>query len=164
MIHVGIDPGLHGGLAALTSDGEVRQTLAMPVAAREIDAGRLGDILSAWTTLYGALTVSLEKVGAMPGQGVSSMFKFGTGWGMVRGVCAALDWPVTLVPPTVWKKTVLLGLTHDKDGAVQYCRSRWPTVDLVQRGCRKPHDGIADALCLAEYGRMTYCVEKRSEA
>lgn len=164
MIYVGIDPGLHGGLAALTLTGEVRQTVAMPVAAGEIDAGRLGDILCDWQILYGEITVSLEKVGAMPGQGVTSMFKFGTGWGMVRGVCAALGMPVTLVTPTVWKKTVLIGLPHDKDGAVQFCRSRWPTVDLVQRGCRKPHDGIADALCLAEYGRMTHCASKRSEA
>lgn len=164
MIYVGIDPGLHGGLAALTLTGRVWQTVVMPVAAGEIDAGRLGDILSEWVTQYGTLTVTLEKVGAMPGQGVTSMFKFGTGWGMVRGVCAGHAWPVTLVPPTVWKKAVLVGLPHDKDGAVQFCRSRWPTVDLVQRGCRRPHDGIADALCLAEYGRMTHCTENRTEA
>ena len=63
--------------------------------------------------------------------------------------------PVLLVPPTVWKKRVLLGFTHDKAGALQFCASRWPTTDLVLPGCRKPHDGIADALCLADYGRST---------
>jgi len=156
-LYVGIDPGLHGGIAALSPDGAVLGTWPMPVAGGEIHAAGLTDLLRSLRCLdhhQDIGRVTLEKVGAMPKQGVASTFRFGTGWGMVRGVCAALAVPVSLVPATVWKKQVLLGLTHDKPGAVQFCASRWPTAELVLPGCRVPHDGIADALCLAEYGRL----------
>lgn len=153
---VGIDPGLRGGLAALNPAGAVVGLWPMPVAGGEVHAAGLADLLRSLRCLDSHQDVGrvcLEKVSAMPKQGVSSTFRFGTGWGMVRGVCAALAIPVVLVPPTVWKKQVLLGLPHDKAGAVQFCTSRWPTADLVLPGCRVPHDGLADALCLADYAR-----------
>jgi len=156
-LYVGIDPGLHGGIAVLGADGGVLQTWPMPVIGGEVHASELTDLLRSLRCLdqqQDIRRVCLEKVGAMPKQGVSSTFKFGTGWGMVRGVCAALAIPVHLVPPTIWKKQILLGLSHDKLGAAQFCASRWPTAELVLPGCRVPHDGITDALCLAEYGRL----------
>ena len=153
---VGIDPGLRGGVAALDVAGAVVGLWPMPVAGGEVHAAGLADLLRSLRCLDSHQDIGrvcLEKVSAMPKQGVSSTFRFGTGWGMVRGVCAALAIPVVLVPPTVWKKQVLLGLPHDKAGAVQFCSSRWPTADLVLPGCRVPHDGLADALCLADYAR-----------
>ena len=153
---VGIDPGLRGGVAALDVAGAVVGLWPMPVAGGEVHAAGLADLLRSLRCLDSHQDIGricLEKVSAMPKQGVSSTFRFGTGWGMVRGVCAALAIPVVLVPPTVWKKQVLLGLPHDKAGAVQFCASRWPTADLVLPGCRVPHDGLADALCLADYAR-----------
>jgi crossover junction endodeoxyribonuclease RuvC len=154
---VGIDPGLSGGVAALDSAGTVVGTWPMPVAGGEVHPAGLADLFRSLRCLDNHQDIGrvcLEKVSAMPKQGVSSTFRFGTGWGMVRGVCAALGIPVVLVPPLVWKKRVLLGLPHDKAGAVQFCTSRWPTTDLILPGCRVPHDGIADSLCLAEYGRL----------
>lgn len=154
---VGIDPGLHGGVAALDAAGAVVGAWPMPIAGGEVHAAGLADLFRSLRCLDAQQDIGriiLEKVGAMPKQGVTSMFRFGTGWGMIRGVCAALGIPVELVPPTVWKQRVLLGLPHDKDGAVRYCTSRWPTTDLVPPGCRTPHDGIADALCLAAYARL----------
>ncbi len=156
-LSLGIDPGLRGGIAALDPLGQVVGAWPMPVAGGEVHAAGLADLLRSLRcldSLQDIGRVCLEKVAAMPKQGVSSTFCFGTGWGMVRGVCAALGIPVVLVPPTVWKKRVLLGLPHDKAGAVQFCTSRWPTTDLVLPGCRVPHDGIADALCLAAYARL----------
>ena len=156
-LSLGIDPGLRGGVAALDAAGATVGAWSMPVAGGEVHAAGLADLLRSLRCLDGHQDigrVSLEKVSAMPKQGVSSTFRFGTGWGMVRGVCAALGIPVVLVPPPVWKKRVLLGLPHDKAGAVQFCTSRWPTTDLILPGCRVPHDGLADALCLAEYGRL----------
>jgi crossover junction endodeoxyribonuclease RuvC len=156
-LSVGIDPGLHGGVAALDPAGTVVGLWPMPVAGGEVHAAGLADLLRSLRCLDSHQDIGrvcLEKVSAMPKQGVSSTFRFGTGWGMVRGVCAALAIPVALVPSTLWKKRVLLGLPHDKAGAVQFCASRWPTADLVLPGCRVPHDGIADALCLAAYGRL----------
>jgi len=158
-LHLGCDPGLRGGLAALDTGGGVVGAWPMPVAGGEVHAAGLADLLRTLACQDGGaqLRLCLEKVGAMPKQGVASTFTFGTGWGMVRGVCATLAVPVTLVTPPVWKRRVLLGLTHDKAGAVRFCASRWPTAELVLPGCRIPHDGIADALCLAEYGR---CLER----
>lgn len=153
---VGIDPGLSGGVAALDGAGTVVGIWPMPVAGGEVHPAGLADLFRSLRCLDSHQDIGrvcLEKVAAMPKQGVSSTFTFGSGWGMVRGVCAALGIPVQLVPPTVWKKRVLLGFTHDKAGALQFCAGRWPTTDLVLPGCRKPHDGIADALCLAEYAR-----------
>lgn len=153
---VGIDPGLRGGVAAIDPAGAVVGLWPMPVAGGEVHAAGLADLLRSLRCLDSHQDVGrvcLEKVSAMPKQGVSSTFRFGTGWGMVRGVCTALAIPVVLVPPTVWKKQVLLGLPHDKSGAVQFCAGRWPTADLVLPGCRVPHDGLADALCLASYAR-----------
>ena len=66
---------------------------------------------------------------------------------------ATLDLPRAAPAAPVKGQRVLLGLTHDKAGAVQFCTARWPQTDLVLPRCRVPHDGIADALCLAEYGR-----------
>ena len=155
-LSLGIDPGLRGGVAALDPSGQAIGAWPMPVAGGEIHAAGLADLLRSLRCLDSHQDIGrvcLEKVGAMPKQGVSSTFRFGTGWGMVRGVCAALGIPVVLVMPTQWKKQVLLGLPHDKAGAVQFCTSRWPQTDLVLPGCRVPHDGLADALCLAEYGR-----------
>jgi crossover junction endodeoxyribonuclease RuvC len=154
---LGIDPGRHGALAALDHAGAVVGVWPMPVAGGEVHAAGIADLLRSLRCLdrhQDIGRICLEKVGAMPKQGLASTFTFGTGWGMVRGVCAALGVPVVLVPAAIWKKRVLLGLPHDKAGAVQFCASRWPTADLVLPGCRVPHDGIADALCLAEYGRL----------
>ena len=156
-LHLGVDPGLEGGIAALDVHGDLVGTWPMPIVGNEIHASEFADLLRSLRSAdqrQDIACVCMEKVGVMPKQGLASGFRFGTGWGVLRGVCAALAVPVVLVPPTVWKKRVLLGLTHDKAGAVQFCASRWPTADLVQPGCRKPHDGIADALCLAEYGRL----------
>ncbi len=153
---VGIDPGLRGGLAALAPDGAVAGVWPMPVAGGEVHAAGVADLLRSLRCLDNLQDIGLvclEKVGAMPKQGVASTFRFGTGWGMVRGVCAALGLPTQLVQPVTWKKRVLLGYPHDKTGAIRFCADRWPGADLVLPGCRVPHDGMAEALCLAAYGR-----------
>ena len=156
-LFVGIDPGKKGALAALAADGSVVGTWPMPVVGGDVHAAGVADLLRSLRCLDGQqdiVRVTIEKVGAMPKQGVTSTFTFGTGWGMVRGVCAALGLSVQLIPPRVWKDRVLVGLPHDKDGAIRLCASRWPLTDLILPGSRVPHDGIADALCLAEYGRL----------
>ncbi len=98
--------------------------------------------------------VFIEKVHAMPKQGVSSTFKFGMGYGLVIGVCEALGIPYRLVTPQAWKKVVLAGTAKDKDAAVSFVRRAYPGVDLIPGKKRVPHDGIADAMCIAEFGRQ----------
>jgi crossover junction endodeoxyribonuclease RuvC len=72
---------------------------------------------------------------------------------MCRGVLAALGIPVVLVRPQAWKRSVLAGLAHVDATAIGYCASRWLGTSLVLPRCRKSHDGMADALALAEYAR-----------
>jgi crossover junction endodeoxyribonuclease RuvC len=61
--------------------------------------------------------------------------------------------PVELVTPQRWKGAVLHGTARDKQAAIAYCSRVFPGVSLVPPGCRVAHDGLADSLCLLEYGR-----------
>ena len=155
---LGIDPGLHGGLALIESIAPggfkmVQVTVRiMPVAGHTIQAGDIRDWLFNACDGVG-LHVFIEQVGAMPKQGLSSTFKFGMGYGQVIGMCQTLKLPFALVTPQKWKGVVLTGTAKDKDAAVAYCRREFPAVNLIPERCRVPHDGIADALCIAEYGR-----------
>ena len=99
--------------------------------------------------------VVVEKVGAMPGQGVTSMFNFGMGYGMWVGMLAALGFPYELVAPQKWKAAVLGGTKKDKRAAIEYVQRRFPDVSLLATPRSKvPHDGMADAACLALYARQ----------
>ncbi len=145
---VAVDPGLSGGLAILHG-GEVTAR-PLPIAGKDLDLV----LISQWLKDSSPGLVIVEKVHSMPGQGVSSTFKFGNGFGAILGMAEALSIRVKLVTPQAWKKVVLAGTAKDKDAAVDYCRRAFPNVSLLPGPhCRKPHDGVADALCLLEYGR-----------
>ncbi len=146
---IGVDPGKSGGWAILTPEGA--RVGVMPLAGKDPD---LGALAASWR---GASYAVVEKVGAMPGQGVVSMFSFGRSFGSVLGVLAGLGIPCELVTPQRWKGLVLDGSAKDKDAAIAWCRRVHPRVSLLpNERARVPHDGIADALCIAEYGRRTY--------
>ena len=151
MIFVGIDPGQSGGIAVIHGD-EVT-VRAMPICGKEIDAREIHNLL---VFLPERTMVFMEKVHAMPGQGVTSMFTFGKGYGEILGVIKSMDIPYALITPQAWKKVVLAGTDKGKSAAIEYCRARYPKVLLLETPrCRVPHDGMADALCIAEYGRIT---------
>lgn len=142
---VAIDPGLKGGIAISGSSPTARP---LPLAGKELDLVTL----AAWIESAAPHLAVIEKVGAMPGQGVSSTFKFGKGFGALLGICAALQVPVELVTPQRWKRLILAGTKKDKSAAIDYCRRVFPDIELIQPGCRKFHDGMADALCLMTFG------------
>ena len=153
---IGIDPGMKGGIAVIQNglanpDRPSIYAIPMLMAGKEIDAAALQSMLES-VDEGGFIIAYIEKVGAMPKQGVSSTFKFGCGYGMIRGVLTGLGIPYQLVTPQAWKKEVLAGLPHDKAGAAQHCAARWPSVNLILPRCRTIHDGMADAVCIAEYG------------
>lgn len=158
-ISIGIDPGAKGGIAMISP--YTIMAFAMPMAGKDVDAGKLAAILRGWTqqSLYASqrenllAMVYLEKVHAMPGQGVSSMFKFGESFGIIKGVLGTLAIPYELVTPQAWKKRVLEGTDKSKEAAIDYCRRKYPQVSLLAtERSRKPHSGMADALCIATYG------------
>ena len=154
MIYLGVDPGLAGGVACIYPDRV--EAFVMPVQGDEIHPHALG-IWAARAQLLDNVIAVVEKVGAMPKQGLSSTFKFGKGYGTVLGVFGALGIRTELVPPQAWKKVVLAGTNHDKDAAVAWVARAYPQVNLLRTArCTTPHDGIADAVCLAEYGKRTF--------
>ncbi len=155
----GIDPGMTGAVAwyyeAGNSAGWGRMpTIGMGGSKRSIDPPGLARLLNSLRAMVPIRLVVIEKVGAMPGQGVTSMFSFGRGCGVLDGVCGALGLPIVMVTPQSWKKRILEGLPHDKAGAIAYCQRRWPQVNLIPENGRVPHSGAADALCLAAYGKF----------
>jgi crossover junction endodeoxyribonuclease RuvC len=145
---VAVDPGLHGAIASLSSTGAIT-AVPMPLAGGALDLPAIAAIIRDTSPQW----LILEKVASRPGQGVASTFKFGMGYGAVLGVAAAVGVPVELVTPQRWKGAILHGTAKDKAAAIAYCRRVYPKVNLVPPGCRVPHDGLADSLCLLEYGR-----------
>ncbi len=157
-IYMGADPGKQGGLAFIvpTTRGPcVYDAMPMPLSGNEIDPVRIADVVKAHLR-SGDIIATVEKVGAMPKQGLSSTFNFGKGYGTVLGVLAGLGVRVELVTPQRWKGLILDGTTKDKDAAIAYCRRAWSGTNLIPAGCRVPHDGIADAICIAAYGQRVY--------
>ena len=152
---IGIDPGQKGGIAVLAGNA-LLALYPMPViqegSKNILDEFRLRKILGEHKTPD--THVFLEKCQSMPGQGVSSTFRYGTGYGILRGICLGLDIRRTLVGPRTWKKTILADTPKDKAAAIQIVHQLFPGVDLrVTPRCRKDSDGLADAVCIAEYGR-----------
>lgn len=94
--------------------------------------------------LHGSEVAVVEDVGARPGQGVVSMFRFGLVTGMVRGVIAACGIRTLLVSPAAWKSR--LNLPADKE-ACRSAATRWYGTD--QWWPRKGDDGVAEAALIA---------------
>lgn len=155
MIVLGIDPGLDGGLA-LIDEMPHRLLLepmpTLPGGKRELDDQKLAELLRAWAPGH----VFIERVHAMPKQGVSSSFRFGEGCGVIRGIIAALGLPHTYVTPQAWMKVMLAGgpTRGDKGVAMKRCAELWPGTDFrASARARLPHSGLCDSALLAEYGR-----------
>lgn len=114
---LGIDPGLGGAAALWCSDERRLSVFDMPVLelrkgngkpTRSVDAVALAD----WLRQHQHLKISMayvERVHAMPGQGVTSMFTFGAAYGVVLGVLAVLKVPHALVEPALWMKLMKVG-------------------------------------------------------
>ena len=103
---------------------------------------------------YDMFSVScvVEHVSAMPGQGVTSCFSFGQNFGFILGLLSAYDIPYELVRPQKWKR--LFSCTSDKNTSIAVAQRLFPGVDLRRTPrCLKPHDGVCEALLLAEYCR-----------
>lgn len=148
MIVVGIDPGLTGAAAKLV-DGELIDVFDMPNYDGRVDARELSLRLREWGTPY---MVVIEDVHSMPGQGVSSTFKFGRSVGAIEGVIGALSYPHTRLTPQRWKQKMGL-VGKDKDASRGMARELWPI--YADQFARKKDDGRADAALIAEAWRRT---------
>ena len=143
MIYIGIDPGKSGAMAVIF--GGMDETVLVPFDEQEYT-----NILR---NLAGQpMKACLEHVGAMPGQGVTSMFNFGQNFGYIKGLLEAFQIPYELVRPQKWKKE--FSITGDKNSSIEVCKRLFPGVVLQRtERCRKDDDGLAEALLIAEYAR-----------
>jgi crossover junction endodeoxyribonuclease RuvC len=149
---LGVDPGLSGALAFLNGKALIIHDMPTLKAGtgskRIVDEDELARIID---DMNGPGMVShayIEKVGAMPGQGVTSMFSFGTSYGLVRMAVAANFIPRTYPTPKEWKKA--LGVPASKDGARLRASQLMPQHAHMWQ--RAKDDGRAEAALIAYYG------------
>jgi hypothetical protein len=154
-ITIGIDPGQTGAIAVL-ADGEPVQVFDMPVSARkvkgqEVSATALAiELRAIQRRCEGAhVYCVVEQVGAMPGNGGTSMFRFGEGYGIVKGTLSALGIGYSTVIPPKWKKWAGL-IGADKDASRTLCMQKFP--GATPWLTRKKDNGRADAILIARYG------------
>lgn len=149
---LGVDPGSSGCLVVLTPDFGYVAHLHMPLIKVGTKSRVNGAALAAWLRAMPIEHAYIELVGAMGGkgkQGASSMFSFGHAAGVVEGIIAALDIPITLVKPEVWKKRAGL-IGQDKDASRTRAIQLYPqlrALDLKAKG-----QALADAMLIARYG------------
>lgn len=145
MIYIGIDPGKKGALAEIR--GEC-------IGFALFEDGHYADVLKGVLEVD-SVRVCLEHVGAMPGQGVTSMFNFGQNFGYIKGLLEAYQISYELVRPQKWKKE--FGITGDKNSSVEVCKRLFPGVSLRRtERCRKDDDGMAEALLMALYAKRRF--------
>jgi len=148
MYYIGLDPGSRSGAFAILRSTHGRTDLQ---AHGDFDKASIVSLFSAIAHMPEGAICCLEKVHAMPKQGSVSMFTFGENYGWLKGVLDAFHIPFQEIPPQTWKKE--FGLNSDKVKSVEVCRQLFPNAELTPPNCRKPHDGIAEALLMAEYAR-----------
>ena len=152
MIYIGVDPGAKGGYAVISKSETGQAVFAYPWD----DNFFAMEMASLMQFKEHGIVAAVEKVGAMPGQGVTSMFNFGKNAGYIEGVLSALGIPYQLVPPNVWKREFSL-IGKDKQASIITCRKLFPELDLKRtERCRTDSDGKAEATLLAEYARRHF--------
>lgn len=157
MIVIGVDPGAKGAWAAANMDdatvllraehlpnathkvGKSNRTFLVPSAwARELQ----------WLQLQDSCIAYVERVHAMPKQGVVSVWNFGQAYGTILGVLGALNIPTVHVSPPEWKAAMRLGRQHTKDDARALAMSLYPRASFH----RKLDHNRAEAALIASYG------------
>lgn len=152
---IGIDPGLTGAISVFNVSGDLYAVFDMPISAKtrgkgnQVNAGALADLVKSIDNGYlkPVTKAVIERVGAMPGQGVNSMFGFGRSLGVIEGILAANDIPVEWMTPQKWKKAAGL-IGKDKDAARTLVVEKYPEHRELFK--RKKDIGRADAVLIAQ--------------
>lgn len=148
-IFIGIDPGKSGAMAIVSTD---TQPFVRVVPFDEQSYAEVLRFHHEYDTIGGCV---VERVNAMPGQGVTSMFSFGQNYGFIQGLLTAFNVPFELVMPRVWKKE--FGVTSDKNTSIAVARRLFPDTPLKRtERCKKEDNNIAEALLLAVVARRKF--------
>jgi|TARA_X000001036_G_C20476198_1_gene723728 crossover junction endodeoxyribonuclease RuvC len=160
MLIIGIDPGITGSICFF-EDGKVLEVLDMPNMAegkknkRQVNGAQIYNEIFNRIKNYNKknIKVIIENVSAMPGQGVTSMFNFGQSFGVLKGICSAMQLSMHFVRPAKWKKYFNL-INTEKDASRTKVIEIFPYIS--QQLSRKKDSNKADAILIASFFYETY--------
>ena len=160
MLIIGIDPGISGSICFF-SDGKIVDVVEMPTMTegkknkKQVNGSQIYNEISKRITQIDKkdIKVIVEQVSAMPGQGVTSMFNFGQSFGILKGICSAMQLPMYFVRPAKWKKYFNL-INAEKDASRTKAIEIFPyfSINLA----KKKDSNKADAILIASYFHETY--------
>ena len=161
MIIIGIDPGVSGAICILT-DGKITEIYEMPTMIdgkknkKQVNGAEVTNIINKELVNEKDINVVIEHVSAMPGQGVTSMFNFGQSFGVLKGVCSAMQISMYFVRPAKWKKYFNL-INSEKDASRTKAIQIFPYVS--EKLSKKKDGNKADAILIASFFYETYQLE-----
>ena len=164
MLIIGIDPGISGSICFF-QDGKIIDVVEMPTMIegkknkKQVNGSQIFNEISFRVKKLDKkdIKVIIEQVSAMPGQGVTSMFNFGQSFGILKGICSAMQLPMYFVRPAKWKKYFNL-INSEKDAS----RTRAIEIFPYFSGqlSRKKDSNKADAILIASFYYETYKTEE----
>ena len=160
MLVIGIDPGISGSICFL-HDGRIMDVLEMPTMTegkknkKQVNGAQIyNEFLKRINKIKDdEVRVVIEQVSAMPGQGVTSMFNFGQSFGILKGICSAMQLPMFFVRPAKWKKYFNL-INSQKDASRTRAIEIFPYFSTQLS--KKKDSNKADAILIASFYHETH--------
>ena len=164
MLIIGIDPGISGSICFL-DNGKILDVIEMPIMTdgkknkKQVNGSQVYNEISKRIKQFekNQIRVVIEHVSAMPGQGVTSMFNFGQSFGILKGICTAMQLPMYFVRPAKWKKYFNL-LNSEKDASRTRAIEIFPY--FSSQLSRKKDSNKADAILIASFYHETYKINE----
>ena len=164
MLIIGIDPGISGSICFL-DNGKILDVIEMPIMTdgkknkKQVNGSQVYNEISKRIKQFekNQIRVVIEHVSAMPGQGVTSMFNFGQLFGILKGICTAMQLPMYFVRPAKWKKYFNL-LNSEKDASRTRAIEIFPY--FSSQLSRKKDSNKADAILIASFYHETYKIDE----
>ena len=164
MLIIAIDPGISGSICFF-KDGKILEVIEMPTMTegkknkKQVNGAQIYNEISA--KINGIekhnIRVIIEQVSAMPGQGVTSMFNFGQSFGILKGICSAMQLPMFFIRPAKWKKYFSL-INSEKDASRTKAIEMFPYFSYQLS--KKKDSNKADAILIAYFYHETYKFEE----
>ena len=160
MLIIGIDPGISGSICFF-EDGKIIDVVEMPTMTegkknkKQVNGSQVYNEIRKRIDKKDKrdIKVIIEQVSAMPGQGVTSMFNFGQSFGILKGMCSAMQLSMYFVRPAKWKKYFNL-INSEKDA------SRTKAIEIFpyfsSNLAKKKDANKADAILIASYYHETF--------
>ena len=160
MLIIAIDPGISGSICFL-EDGKILDVVEMPIMTegkknkKQVNGSQIYNEISKRIKNIDRknIKVIIEQVSAMPGQGVTSMFNFGQSFGILKGICSAMQLPMYFVRPAKWKKYFNL-INSEKDASRTKAIEIFPS--FSSNLAKKKDSNKADAILIASYYYETF--------